>query len=449
MLQIGVVADDFTGTASAGMMMAKANVKTGLFLNAETMSGNDETEALEAIYVSTSSRALSPQEAYEAVKKATLALKEAGVRYFSKKIDTTMRGGIGYEADAMLDVLGGDMVAVMVPSMPPSKRICVGGYSIIDSMILNETSVAQDVKTPVTECHVPSIIGKQTRRKVDLIPITVVQQGKEALKKALEESRSAGTEFFVLDASSMEHEEAIARACVELGWNILAVDPGAFTMKLAVARGIAKETEQPPTAEKDEPAKGKTVLIVAGSANPYTKQQMELLLQAEPEAVRISVSPNRLLEADEAHRLEVEQAVASLQQILGGPNVPKVILVETALHDSLVDLKKEDELHGYAPGESSVRINRGLAEITDAVLRDFGCDRIAGLLLTGGDTMESVCKMIGTTYIRAIDNIVPQIDVGRLAGSYDGMPVVVKGGFCGYDKVGIDIVERILLEANR
>ena len=63
--------------------------------------------------------------------------------------------------------------------------------------------------------------------------------------------------------------------------------------------------------------------------------------------------------------------------------------------------------------------------------------------------MESVCKMIGTTYIRAIDNIVPQIDVGRLAGAYDGMPVVVKGGFCGYDEVGIDIVNRILLEANR
>jgi hypothetical protein len=35
----------------------------------------------------------------------------------------------------------------------------------------------------------------------------------------------------------MAHEADIARACVELKWNILAVDPGAFTMKLAVARG--------------------------------------------------------------------------------------------------------------------------------------------------------------------------------------------------------------------
>lgn len=448
MLQIGVVADDFTGTASAGMMMAKASVKTGLFLNAETMFGNDETKELEAIYVSTSSRSLPPNEAYEEVKKATLALKKTGVQYFSKKIDTTMRGGIGYEVDAMLDVLGGDTVAIMVTSMPPSKRICVGGYSIIDSVILNETSVAQDVKTPVTECYVPSIIRKQTRRKVDLIPITVIQRGNEALKKALTESREAGTQFFILDAVSMAHEETIAKACVELGWNILAVDPGAFTMKLAVARGIANESE-PAQKGEEELAKGKTVLIIAGSANPYTKKQMEILLQTEPEAVRISVSPNRLLGDDEEHNLEVSQTIAKLQDNLNKPNAPKVLLVETALHDSLVNLKEEDERHGYEQGESSARINRGLAEIANVILHDFGCERIAGLLLTGGDTMESVCKMIGTTYIRAIDNIVPQIDVGRLAGSYDSMPVVVKGGFCGYDEVGIDIVNRILLEANR
>ncbi len=448
MLQIGVVADDFTGTASAGMMMAKANVKTGLFLNAETMFGNQEAKELEAIYVSTSSRALPPENAYEEVKKATLALKKAGARYFSKKIDTTMRGGIGHEVDAMLDVLGEDVVAVMVTSMPPSRRICVGGYSIIDSVILNETSVAQDVKTPVAECYVPAIIEKQTKRKVDLIPITVVQRGIEALKQALEKSRQAGTQFFILDAASMDHEETIARACVELKWNILAVDPGAFTMKLAVTRGIASETA-PQQESSEEPAAGKAVLIIAGSANPYTKKQMELLLRAEPESVRISVSPNRLLEDGEAHSLEVEQTAAKLRDILSAPDVPKVLLVETALHDSLVNLKEEDEKHGYAPGESSARINRGLAEIADQVLRGFGKERIAGLLLTGGDTMESVCKMIGTTYIRAIDNIVPQIDVGRLAGAYDGMPVVVKGGFCGYDEVGIDIVNRILLEANR
>ena len=36
---------------------------------------------------------------------------------------------------------------------------------------------------------------------------------------------------------TMEHIDLIAQACVELGWNVLAVDPGALTMKLKHRRG--------------------------------------------------------------------------------------------------------------------------------------------------------------------------------------------------------------------
>ena len=57
-----------------------------------------------------------------------------GVRYFSKRIDTTLRGGIGTEIKGMMDVVGGDAVAVVVPSMPQSRRIVVGGFSVIDGI---------------------------------------------------------------------------------------------------------------------------------------------------------------------------------------------------------------------------------------------------------------------------------------------------------------------------
>ena len=67
-------------------------------------------------------------------------------------------------------------------------------------------------------------------------------------------------------------------------------------------------------------------------------------------------------------------------------------------------------------------------------------------MLTGGDTMECVARKIGVTCIKALDNIVAQVDVGRILGRYEGMPVVVKGGFCGYDEIGIDIVKRLAKE---
>lgn len=128
MVKIGVVADDFTGTASSGMMMAKAQVETGLFFDAASLDAFEYTDRLEAVYVSSNSRFLPPEDAKKIVRESAEALKKAGAQYYSKKIDTTLRGGIGYEVDAMLDFLGEDSMAVVVTAMPPSKRICIGGY---------------------------------------------------------------------------------------------------------------------------------------------------------------------------------------------------------------------------------------------------------------------------------------------------------------------------------
>ena len=49
MVKIGVVADDFTGTASSGMMMAKAQVETGLFFDAASLDAFEDTDRLEAL----------------------------------------------------------------------------------------------------------------------------------------------------------------------------------------------------------------------------------------------------------------------------------------------------------------------------------------------------------------------------------------------------------------
>ena len=110
-----------------------------------------------------------------------------GVKYFSKRIDTTLRGGVGVEIDAMLDQLNEDTIAVVVPAMPQSRRILVGGYSVIDGVALINTPVAQDVRTPVKENYIPRLLAGQTRRKVGLVTLDQVLKGKEGIKEALTE----------------------------------------------------------------------------------------------------------------------------------------------------------------------------------------------------------------------------------------------------------------------
>ena len=443
---IGAVADDLTGATTTGVLLARSKARTAVFFNEEAAERAEGVEELDAILISSNSRPLPANEAYDKVTSATLALKRMGVRYFSKRIDTTLRGGVGVEIDAMLDHVDEDSIAVVVPAMPQSKRILVGGYSVIDGVALINTPVAQDVRTPVTENYIPKLLAGQTRRKIGLVSLSHVLEGEEAIREALRQQRGQGCEVIVVDAITLEDVEEIAKACIELKWNVVAVDPGPFTSKLAYYRNLIQEESAniPPKADKA----GRTVLIAAGSATPVTKKQMEVLCQ-DPRHVRISVDPIPLVEGGDASLDEVFQAVHKAEDLLNSQNPPRAILFETALHGDLLNLDEEDNKRHYANGMSANRINAGLGTIVSQLLEQCGRERIAGLYTTGGDTMVNVCYQLGVECIELVDYVIPQTDVGRLVGSYDGLPIVGKGGLTGNDNTACDVVDRLFREAAR
>ena len=443
---IGAVADDLTGATTTGVLLARSKAQTAVFFNEEAAEKAKGADELDAILVSSNSRPLPADEAYEKVKSATLALKRMGVKYFSKRIDTTLRGGVGVEIDAMLDQIGEDAVAVVVPAMPQSRRILVGGYSVIDGVALINTPVAKDVRTPVKENYIPRLLAGQTRRQVGLVTLDKVLAGKEAVEKALEEKRGEGCDVIVVDGITLEDVETIAKACIALKWNVVAVDPGPFTAKLAYERGLigVEEPNIPETANEEE----KTVLIAAGSATPVTKKQMEVLCEDERH-VRISVEPILLINGGDEAVAEAERAVELAKEMFQEGSQPRAILFETALHGELLNLDEEDKKRGYASGMSANRINAGLGTIITKLMERVGRDRIAGLYTTGGDTMVNVCYQLGVECIQVMDYVIPQADVGRLVGSYDGLPVVGKGGLTGNDHTACDIVDRLFKEAGR
>ena len=443
---IGAVADDLTGATTTGVLLARSKARTAVFFNEEAAVKAEGVEDLDAILISSNSRPLPANEAYEKVKSATAALKRMGVKYFSKRIDTTLRGGVGVEIDAMMDVVGDDAVAVVVPAMPQSRRILVGGYSVIDGVALINTPVAQDVRTPVKENYIPRLLGQQTRRNVNLVTLDEVLEGEEAIRDALEAAREAGGEVIIVDAITIEDVEEIAKACIELKWNVIAVDPGPFTSKLAYYRDLIgrEEPNIPPEAEED----GRTVLIAAGSATPVTKKQMEVLCE-DPRHVRISVDPVALIEGGDTALDEAFRAVHKAEDLLNSENPPRAILFETALHGELLNLAEEDSKRHYAEGMSADRINAGLGTIISQLLELCGREKIAGLYTTGGDTMVNVCYQLGVECIEVMDYVIPQTDIGRLVGSYDGLPIVGKGGLTGNDRTACDIVDRLFREAAR
>lgn len=446
MPHIGVIADDLTCATTTGVLLARSGAKTTVFFNVEAAKTNINSSSLDAILISSNSRALPPDEAYEKVSEAIKTLQSMNVSFFSKRIDTTMRGGIGVEIDAMLDYMDEGTVAVVVPAMPQSKRILVGGYSIIDSVALVDTPVAQDVRTPVLENYIPKLLDGQSRRKIGCVTLESILSGKIETKKALKTARHNGADIIVVDAVTLDHIELIAKACLELKWNILAVDPGPFTSKLAFCpKLIHEEKDNIPIETADET--GKFVLIAAGSATPVTKKQMEVLCQ-DNRHKRISINPISLIDVGDVALAEIDITLNHVRSVFENEN-PRVILLETALHNELLNLDIEDKKRGYASGMSANRINSGLGNIVARIIEDLGRDKIAGIYTTDGDTMVNVCYQLEAECIEVLDYVIPQTDVCRMLGKYQGMPIIGKGGLTGNESIVLDIVDRLFKESSR
>ena len=175
---------------------------------------------------------------------------------------------------------------------------------------------------------------------------------------------------------------------------------------------------------------------------------MEILCQ-DPRHVRISVNPNALIEGTEASQSECLAAIRKAVDLIQSDAQPRAILFETALHGDLLNPDEEDHKRNLPGGTCAERINAGLGMIVSQVLKRCGREKIAGLYTTGGDTMVNVCYQIGVQCIEVTDYVIPQTDIGRLIGSYDGLPIVGKGGLTGNDTIACDIVNRLFQESAR
>ncbi len=442
---LGGVADDLTGATTTGVLLARSDARTAVFFNEEAALNSNSTSELDAIMISSNSRPLPANEAYNKVKDATQALINMGVKYFQKRIDTTCRGGIGVEIDAMLDLLP-DTIAVVVPTMPQSRRIMVGGYSVIDGVALINTAVAQDVRTPVKENYIPDLIASQTRRKVGNVELNLVLRGKDCVRDAITTEVNKGAQIVIVDAITIDDVDTIAKACIELKKNVLAVDPGPFTARLAFNRNIIKN-EKANIPNTPSNVEGKTVLVAAGSATPVTKKQMEVLME-DNRNVRISVDALSLVDGGEKAVEESKKAIEKALWYLRSKEQPRAILIETALHGELLDLDAEDKKHHYPQGMSADRINAALGYMVGQIL-DKESKKIAGIYTTGGDTQVNVCKQLNVESLEVLDYVIPQADISRLTGKYAGMPIVGKGGLTGTDTTAVEIVNRLFCEYGR
>src|SRR5699024_1787942 len=146
---IGIIADDLTGANDSGVQIAKHGYSTSvLFKIPETTEPLDE-----AIVIDTNARVLEKDAATAIVKKASDYIKKCNYTHIYKKIDSTLRGHIGAEIEAMDDVFHPDFI-IIAPAFPAYGRATINGVHYVNGVELAKTEVNADPTHPVKHSNI-------------------------------------------------------------------------------------------------------------------------------------------------------------------------------------------------------------------------------------------------------------------------------------------------------
>lgn len=413
MADVLVVADDLTGANAAAAGFARSGFRSVTASAAERADVVAEmVSRFDVVVATTDSRHLDPARAAARVT----AVVRAGqpVQLVCNRIDTTLRGNIGATTRAVLEAVAeanGDarVVVLCAPAHPGAGRQTIGGMQLLGGRRLEETEVARDARTPVHTSDVVDLLREQADLAVVAIPLSGVTGDPGELVEAVRRALDDGAEVVVADATTEEHLDRIAAACVaatrDTGLVWAASDPGPASVALATALGLGGTSA------------GAPLLAVSGSATELTRTQLRQLAADRAVITRRTVCDDTV---GDGAVPDVDATARVLDEALGEAGPQDVVVLATVLDES--DLRSPT-------AEEADEIPRALAR---AVRRNLETHVVDGIFTTGGDVTAAVLAELGSHGLEISDEVVPLAVAGSLVGGpWDGLQVVTKGGLVG------------------
>ena len=355
MPQCVVIADDLTGANATGVLLKKMNYKAYTVMNTERIELSTLADC-DCVLYPTDSRGVASEIAYNRVYNVCELLKSDEVKVYSKRIDSTLRGNLGSETDAMLDCLGEEYVAIVAPCFPSSGRIVAGGYMLVNGLPLHKTDIAIDPKTPVKISEAGVLFEQQSKYQVSTILMKDLMHGKHYLADLMKKCVEEGSRIITLDCVTQEDLDLIADAVITSKMKVVAVDPGVFTATLS--RKLITPTQK---KQKNK------ILAVVGSVNPNTTAQMEELWLSQRTHNEF-VHTRELLESDERREQEIARVVKSILDECDR-NIVSTVTGDGIYPENRIDFKPYMERYQCSMDDVTGIINHAFAEITYRIFK--------------------------------------------------------------------------------
>jgi len=407
-----VIADDLTGSNATCSLFKKIGLRAASILKLQ----GDINYDVDVISYSTASRGLDKEEAYKKVSEAIKILKNKDVLVYNKRIDSTLRGNIGTEINAMLDNLEDDRIAIVIPSYPDSGRIVVNKTMLVNGVLLENSDAGKDPKTPIKTSCVESLIQKGIKYSSTYFTLSDIEQPIEEIVKKIQEAIKK-SRVLIFDAVNNEDIIKISKAIIYSDINIITVDPGPFTLY------YSKELQKKNHLEKK-------ILMVIGSVTATTKKQIEYILQEE-DIFLVKMKVEDFFEKETCLK-EIERVISYIKKGIASYDL---FLVTTSPigDEKKADLQKLAENLNTTVEEISKIIANTLTETVVKILKET--EKFEGVYSSGGDITIALLEKLKAIGVEIREEVIPLAAYGRLiGGDFPNLKLVSKGGMVGDEK---------------
>jgi uncharacterized protein YgbK (DUF1537 family) len=385
--RIGIIADDLTGAGDTAVQFVRAGWQTELQLRPGTTSAR-------VIAITTDSRNQTAREAAAAVTAAVARLCELGVTHLYKKIDSTLRGQVGAEIEAVLKGWSADGIAIVCPAFPAAGRTVIDGEVRVNGVPVTQTAAGSDPVTPVSEGRIQKLLGASH----------IGSSSAESAQVLAARIRNSGR-IAVVDATSEDDLRRLAGAVALVGPAAIAVGSAGLARHLALAW-------RAPAA----PA-----VVIVTSIQDVARRQASAVEAGG--AYRVEPAPEDLVDDQLWARLS-----AKIFDQLNEANSTVLLTAPT------------DRSRGLPPA----LIPRRFAELTTRILTDRPRGSISGVVVTGGDGARALVEALDASAINLRDEVVTGVPIGTLVGGpATGLTIVTKAGGFGDDNALVRAVESV------
>jgi uncharacterized protein YgbK (DUF1537 family) len=418
MTRFAIIADDLSSATDCGAQVVRSGLSVAVPLGGYSLPAF--ARATQVISVDTDSRSLSADEAYAKVENAAGQLVAEGWTHFYKSVDSTLRGNLGAEIEAMMEIIKPDC-AIIAPAFPKYGRTTVDGVQYLHGRPLHETEFGTDPTAPVKNADIAGRLAEGSRRKAGRLTLDQLRLGPAQIKSTIQSLLSNGIEIVVVDIAEQEDLKRICLGLSRSEVRVVWVGSTGLAEFVPLAFGV---TPLSSTLDQHHGIDPRPALALVGSASETSRAQLDYA-QANHGLKIISFDPRRMIQNTTTALDELQQASSDLRTAITSGH--DAALVVRASRDEIAATQRFGATLNLSAAEVAGRIVEALAQVGGRLLRE---GRISGIVASGGDTANALCNALGAQALEILGEVEAGIPVTRLLGEYS-LPLVTKAGGFG------------------